>query len=451
MVPQIRRNIIEPLWAINAKSPFLNYWKLLDKRQYLPEDTLLKDQWKKVKEIIQYAYVNNNYYKNVLDTYGVKPDDIQDRADIKKIPITTKKDIKKHCDKMISKGFKKESLLKAKTGGSTGTPLELYRTEHCAHLKMAATRRSDIWSGWKPGEPIGAVWGNPEYPTTFKEKLRDTLISPFIYLDTMRLDKKAVLKFADAWQKKKPTLLFGHSHSIYLLATFCEQLGVSKIRPKAIISTSMMLLSRERKAIEKVFGVKVFDRYGCEEVSLIASECEKHEGLHINIDHLFVEFIKPDGTAALPGEEGKIVVTDLLNKAMPMIRYKVEDVGIPSQRKCSCGRGLPLMKAVSGRIADFLIREDGSHVAGVSLIERTVTAIQGIVQMQIIQESIKLIQLNIVTNDTFRNEDRNQLRNEFIDVFGQGVKIIINNVKSIRQEKSGKYRFSISKIEKSQS
>jgi phenylacetate-CoA ligase len=95
-----------------------------------------------------------------------------------------------------------------------------------------------------------------------------------------------------------------------------------ELRLKGIISTSMMLLPHERKVIEKVFQCKVTDRYGCEEVSLIGCECEMHEGMHMNIEHLVIEFVKDDGSYAVPGEPGNIVVTDLMNYAMPFIRYK---------------------------------------------------------------------------------------------------------------------------------
>ena len=129
---------------------------------------------------------------------------------------------------------------------------------------------------------------------------------------------------------------------------------IKTIQPKGIICSSMMLLPHERRQIEEVFGVKVINRYGCEEVSLIASECEKHEGLHLNVEHLFIEFIRSDGQDAKPGESGSIIVTDLINKAMPFIRYQIEDSGVPTDRRCSCGRGLPLMSEVTGRLADFL-------------------------------------------------------------------------------------------------
>jgi len=225
-----------------------------------------------------------------------------------------------------------------------------------------------------------------------------------------------------------------------------KQKGIDEIKPKGIISTSMMLLPQEREIIEKVFDCNVTNRYGCEEVGLIACECEKHDGMHLNIDHLYIEFIKEDGSPAKAGEEGAIVVTELINHGMPLIRYKIEDVGIPTDRKCSCGRGLPLMEKVAGRVADFLIRKDGSLVAGVSLVERTLTAIKGIEQMQIVQEALNNIVLNVVKGRDYNLESEKLLLNEFEDVFGKDVKIALKYIDKIPQERSGKYRFSICKV-----
>jgi phenylacetate-CoA ligase len=205
-------------------------------------------------------------------------------------------------------------------------------------------------------------------------------------------------------------------------------------------------MPHERSAIENIFGLQVIDRYGCEEISLIASECEHHEGMHINIEHIFIEFIKSDGSHAKPGEEGTIVVTDLLNRAMPFIRYSVDDIGVPTDRRCSCGRGLPLMEKVIGRIADFLVRKDGSLVAGVSLIERTLTAIPGIKQMQIIQKAIDDIVVKIVKEESFGENSERKLEHELKKVLGNSANICIVFVKKVSQEKSGKYRFSISRV-----
>jgi phenylacetate-CoA ligase len=262
----------------------------------------------------------------------------------------------------------------------------------------------------------------------------------------MHVDKAVVVTFLDQWRKAKPTLLYGHAHSLFLLAQLVRLYGLRAPMPKGILSTSMMLIPSERLLIEDVFGVKVTDRYGCEEVSLIASECDRHHGMHLNIEHLVVEFLREDGSPANSGEPGRIIVTDLMNKAMPLIRYQVEDVGVPTDRKCTCGRGLPLMESVFGRVADFLIKLDGSRVAGVSLIENTLTHFDGIAQMQIIQNTLDQIDLNIVCSEEFSAETERALLSYFQTVFSRKVRLRLNYVQQISPEKSGKYRFSICRV-----
>jgi phenylacetate-CoA ligase len=205
-------------------------------------------------------------------------------------------------------------------------------------------------------------------------------------------------------------------------------------------------MPHERGLIEEVFGIKVTDRYGCEEVSLIGCECEKHDGMHLNVEHLFIEFVREDGTSCRPGEPGRIVVTDLVNRAMPLIRYNVGDVVCPTERRCTCGRGLPLMEGVTGRVADFLVKRDGTRVAGVSLIENTLTQFPGLDQMQIIQNGYEEVVLRIVAGAAFKEEVILGLKRVFSRIFGDAIEVRIELVEEIAPEKSGKYRFSLCNI-----
>jgi phenylacetate-CoA ligase len=446
LTPYFRRKVIAPLHAWVAGSPKYSYWRELEKTQYLSEEELLEKQWMRLKSLFNFVYEKNDFYRKRFEAYGFGPQDIATPEDVRKIPKLTKQEIRAHCTGMISKGYSSESLLRFKTGGSTGRALEIYITEECSELRNACAQRHDRWSGWEIGEPVGAVWGNPDIPQNLKGRLRDWLLSPCIYLDTMSVTDQAVKEFARSWEKSRPTLLFGHAHSLYLLAQYIRKLEISAVRPKAIISTSMMLLPHERDVIEDAFGVKVVDRYGCEEVSLIASECEKHEGMHLNIEHLYIEFLGEDGHPVRAGEPGRIVVTDLMNYAMPFIRYEVEDIGVPLVAKCSCGRGFPLMEKVTGRFADFLIKADGTRIAGVSLIENTLTKIPGIDQMQIIQENFQRITLRVVPGASYSQSASDALKDYFLKTFEQDLDVNIELVGEIRPEQSGKYRFSICKI-----
>jgi phenylacetate-CoA ligase len=392
---------------------------------------------------LRYAYRHCVFYTKFWDGVGVKIEDIRALDDVRNIPAVTKRMISESGHEMVSSAIDVRTLRSAKTGGSTGTALHVRYDKRCEGMRHAAALRSDRWAGWELGEMRAALWGNPPVATTWTQRMRSLLHDRMFYLDTMRLDDRTMGEFVAQWRRKRPTTLFGHAHSIYILATYLEARGIDDLRPRAIISTSMMLIPAERRVIERAFGCRVTDRYGCEEVGLIASECERHDGLHLNIDHLYVEFITEDGSPAGPGEEGEIVVTDLINRGMPLIRYRVEDVGVPTDRLCPCGRGLPLMERVVGRVADFLVRRDGALVAGVSLVERTLTAVPGVEQMQIVQERVDRIVLHVVRGEGYNEGSEQRLAAVFSEVFGDDVSVEFLYRERLDQTPSGKYRFAI--------
>lgn len=437
-----RRAIFEPLWAAATGASLLAWWKTLEESQYLSAAALRDQQRVRLRQVTAAAAANTTFYARRFAEAGLGPC-LTSIEDLQKLPILTKREIRAHARELISRDAP-SSLLEFRTGGSTGVPLVLFISEEISHRRNAAARRSNLWTGWRVGEPVAAVWGNPKLPASPKEWLRRELLDPVIYLDTMSVTPQSVRAFARAWRREQPTLLFGHAHSLYLLARLAAELEIDDIRPRAVLSTSMMLLAQERRTIEQVFGVKVFDRYGCEEVGLIGCECEHHSALHINVDHVLVEFLDAEGQPVAPGETGYVVVTDLINDVMPLIRYRVEDLAAPIDGPCACGRGLPLMGRVAGRTADFLVRADGSRVAGVSLIENSLTCIDGIEQMQIVQDEIDRITLRVVPDVEFEPA-RPELQRYFESAF-PGTRIAIELVPAIAREANGKHRFSICNV-----
>ena len=441
--PWVRRTIAEPVWAAVKGASIRAHWHQLERTQYLSESELRDRQQDRLRRISAAACRNTVFYARRFAEAGVGTR-LRSLEDLQKLPILTKRDVRAHAQEMLSYRVT-GPILEFRTGGSTGVPLTLLLSEEVSHQRNAAARRSNLWTGWRVGEPVGAVWGNPKLPETVKEWLRDELLDPVVYLDTMAMSPDAVRDFARAWKRKGATLLFGHAHSLFLLAQMTRDLGLDEFRPKAVIATSMMLLPHERRVIDEVFGIRVFDRYGCEEVGLVGCECERHTALHINIDHLIVEFIREDGRQAAPGERASVVVTDLINDTMPMLRYRVEDLAAPIAGACGCGRGLPLMDYVAGRTADFLVRADGTRVAGVSLIENTLTKFHGIEQMQIVQEELERIVLKIVRPGDGAPDPRLALRHYFERTF-PGTRVDIEDVNSIPRETNGKYRFAICRV-----
>ena len=445
MLTWMSKHVFFPLWEIKDCAHRLKYLRELSASQWWDTTTLRDRQWQRAREIVRYAFDHCPYYQKSLADAGIGGT-LRDWSDFRRIPILTKQDICDDSERLLSREFRREDLVEARTGGSTGTSLTLRFDQRCQELRNAAAMRSDRWAGWDIGMKVAAVWGNPPVAYTLKQKLRSLLLDRTFYLDTMDVSKVSVRRFIDDWRRQRPAVIFGHSHSIYILATYLQRMGIKDLRPRGIVATSMMLLEPERRLIEEVFDCACTNRYGCEEVGLIACECEQHKGLHLNVDHLVVEFLREDGTECAPGEEGDIVVTDLNNRGMPLIRYRVEDMGVPSDRECPCGRGLPLMERVTGRRADFLKRPDGSLVAGVSLVERTLTTIRGIQQMQLQQDGLRQVCARIVVNSTFTANGEQNLRNELQSVFGDEVTINIERVPALDHTRSGKYRFAICNV-----
>lgn len=434
---------MEPLWSAVTGASLVSWWRQLEGTQYLPLDTLRDRQEARLRTVTAAACRDTPFYARRFAHAGVGSG-LRTIEDLRRLPVLTKREIRTSAAEMLSRRVNRSSLLEFRTGGSTGVPLVLLISEEISHQRNAAARRSDLWTGWRVGEGVGAVWGNPKRPQSVKDRLRAELLKPVIYLDTMSLSPASVRAFAREWRRERPTMLFGHAHSLFLLAQTVADEGIDDIRPRAILSTSMMLLDAERRVLEKVFGVPVTDRYGCEEVGLIGCECERHAGLHMNVDHLIVEFLRADGEPAAPGETGFVVVTDLLNDVMPLIRYRVEDMAASIAEPCPCGRGLPMMGRVAGRVADFLLREDGTRVAGISLIENTLTKIPGIEQMQILQEQIDRIVVKIVPDRGHADARPELLR--YFEVTFPGSRVEVETVAAIPREPNGKYRFSVCRV-----
>lgn len=441
----LSRHVFHPLWDVKDRSRRLRILRELERTQWLAPQVLRARQRERLSGIVRYAAEHSPYYGRLF-----RERDFHASAftldEFASLPVLTKALIRGSTDEILSREFKRGELGEHKTGGSTGVALNTYFDKDWLVTRTADYMRSDQWAGYFHGMKVAALWGNPPVPKSAKERLRRLLIDRFLYLDTIDLNDRSIGEFVAAWRREKPEILLGHSHSLYMLARHLREKRINDLRPRGIISTSMMLLAHERQVIEAAFDRKVTDRYGCEEVGLIACECEVHHGLHLDIEHLYVEFVRADGGAAGPGEEGALVITDLLNRGMPFIRYRIEDVGVPSDRVCPCGRGFPLLERVTGRVADYLKRRDGSLVAGVSLVERTLTAIAGIEQLQVVQPSREEIVLNVIRAADFTADSESALLREFAGVFGPGMTFRIDYLSGIPQERSGKYRFSICRV-----
>jgi phenylacetate-CoA ligase len=450
IIRPIAKNIIFPLIILREKSSTLKHLAEMEITQFLSAEEIRNLQLERLKKLMVHAYKNCPFYTKRFDEAGFKPEKMHSLEDILIIPVLTKKDIQRNKETIKDKNFGKDMLIPNKTGGSTGSPLHFYLDADRLFSRQAATFRHNRWTGWDIGVKTAALWGHREDISGlqhFKARLRNFLVDRRVILDTSSITLEKLASFKLQLRQFNPMVYIAYANSMYLFARYLKETNsTDHHRPRAIITSAEVLDPEQRMLIEKIFDCRVFDRYGSRETSVIASECDKHTGLHICAETFLLEFIKENKPVA-SGELGKIVITDLLNYGMPFIRYQIEDAGIPAGDNCSCGRGLPLMKMAAGRVTDFFVTPDRKIISGASLTIYLIANTPGIAQAQLIQEKIDEIVFKIVKGDNFTEESLKFLKNEIPKYFGDSVKYQIEYVDQIPLESSGKYRFSISKVD----
>src|SRR4051812_28325745 len=396
--------------------------------------------------MLAHAFDTCPYYRAKYRAAGITPADIRSRADIDRVPTITKEEIQEHCDEMVSSKYATSKLIKDMTGGSTGSPMQFYYEPERFESREGATLRHNRWSGWEIGDRVAVLWGAPQdmMSGTLRDRIRTWIQERRLMLDASDLSEASMRSFARELLAYRPAVLKAYANTLGLFAQYIKSEGIDGIRPRGIVCSAEVLTAENRSLIEDAFGCRVFNRYGCREFAVIASECEVHDGMHINAENLLVEALV-DGRSRTD-EDGEIVITDLRNFAMPMIRYRIRDVGRIRQAPCRCRRGLPLLDVSGGRVTDFLHTTSGSKVSGIVIATYVITSIPGIRQIQFVQNEPGAVTVNLVKGPQWSPRSLNELTTRARRYLGEGMRLKIEYRDHIALERSGKYRFSISKL-----
>ena len=413
----------------------------LKKSQWLPRETLEKIQEKKLRNIIRYAYENVEYYHELFKSSNLNPRDVENVDDLRQIPILNKSQIQNSFQKIIAHNVNKNRCASSRTSGSSGRPLTILFDEHAADNIGSRSHRHFLECGGRLRDRI-AHFTNPH------RSLRHT--SWFNHLGFLRRKYFSVFDKTEnhisGLLDYSPDVIESYPSILWLVAQTVQDKHIEGINPRLIFCTSELLPQDVRKKINSAFGVDLIDQYGSAEFGTFAWECQKHNGYHMDIESVVVEFLK-NGENVSPVEKGEIVVTGLFNFAMPLIRYSIGDIGGPSSEQCSCGRGLPLMKVVEGRADDFLVLPSGTIISprNINLLEY----IDGIAAYRIIQEKPDKLRVQVVASGDFSQETISHVRSEILKgCLGEDMEISVEIVDEIPRDKAGKIRAVVSEVKK---
>lgn len=421
----------------------------LDASQYYSPEQLHDIQMERLKRILAVAYEQTPFYRERFDASGFHPDNFKDADDLKKIPPLTKNDIRRDLSKMLSPLCKdKNTCVSSISGGTTGPSIELYNSKSALTRKFASQLRFDSWAGWAAGEWTSIIWpavvDMHHNPPTVKDWLKNYLSIRSISLQQAVIEEDDFARHFNAFKGKNPTMLRGFPFQVNQAARYSRENGLKFPHLKGIITTGEPLLPGQRDLIEQAFQSPVYDSYRAREVGCIAQECSEHNGMHISAELLYVEIDHTENETAQEGE-GRILVTDLVNDAMPFIRYEIGDIGTLATGTCACGRGLPLLQSIGGRTSDQLFTPDGRLVSPVTIIPNLFHLIGILNQFRIIQDRLDHLIIQMVKPAP--DEDKLKMQRAAAErIFGQAMKITYEYVDRIQPVASGKYPFIISKI-----
>jgi len=436
---------------------FLWYCYQLSKNQWLKPPRLRRLQRKRLRAILKHAYENVKIYNEKLDSVGIKPDDIKTVEDLQKLPFTTKQEVWSGIpSQSIAKGYDINKCVKMSTSGTSGGPMPVYYDKRFWDYVSAARYRSRRAVGISPLDKYFRIQfrglpsrnqGAGKETSGVKHRSRWKTSLGLAYYLFRGFQKTACITYAadeiiSGIIEFQPKVLSGNPSYLRLITETIADIGIKDFHPKVLLSRGEVLDEPTRKFLESSFGCPVFEIYGAYEVGSISWECKRKEGQHISADLLILEIIR-DGEPVGPCERGEIVVTGLLNYAMPLIRYRLGDVGILGDERCSCGRSFPLLKSIEGRAVDCFTLPSGRIVPPKPIM----TAIQGtpgVSRYQAVQESKNKVTIELMKHKNDSDVSISELTARCREVLGEDIEIEV--FVGTRENLKAKFRPVISKL-----
>lgn len=419
--------------------------RAMERSQYWPRARLEALRVERLRALLRHAGTHVPYYRELFARVGFDADADIGLDDLCRLPLLDKAAIRAHGDAL--KSDQARGLARFNTGGSSGEPLIFHiGTERVAH-DVAAKWRATRWWGVDIGDPEIVLWGSPielgaqDRMRQWRDRAMRTALLPAFEMSPAKVDG-----FIAAMRARRPRMLFGYPSAFAHIATHARERGIAlnDLGIRVAFVTSERLYPHQRELIESVFGCPVANGYGGRDAGFIAHQCPVG-GMHLTHEDIIVEIIDGQGRTLPVGERGEIVVTHLATRDFPFIRYRTGDIGVLDDGVCACGRTLPLLREIEGRSTDFLVARDGTVMHGLALIY-IVRDLPGVRQFKIVQESLDLTRILLVTDAGFDDACIADIEAGARARLGADVTIQVERVAEIPPERSGKYRYVVSKV-----
>ncbi len=433
------RNFILPAGDFLCGQRMIRRLKFLEEAQWWSAEKIREERLRLLKELVRTAYHETVFYRELMDSARVKPEDIRSFEDMEKIPAVTKAMIRRAYPEKISRGTGQRTY-ESRTSGSTGENFAVLEDAATAGWYRASFLLSLEWSGWSLGEPH--LQTGMTLDRGFQKKVKDVLLRAS-YFSAFDLTDECLDGMLQTLERKKIRYLWGYPGSLYYLALRAGKKGWN--RPlKSAVTWGDTLFPHYRKEIEKVFSCRVFDTYGCAEGMQIAAQCEQG-AWHLHDLDVLVEFTDEKGNKAGENTEANLIMTRLHAGPMPLMRYRIGDAGVRGlQRPCACGRGFQTMEGLRGRETDVVVTPSGNRLI-VHFFTGIFEHFTGVESFQVVQETADSLRVFLAVHEGGNNAGLERAVRTALEEKGlSGMKLEIEFVREIPL-KAGKRRFVINK------
>jgi len=360
---------------------------------------------------------------------------------LKKFPVISKADLlSKQQEFYPNSGKKKAWWPLGKTSGTTGSPLEIYRSYNSILYENAFLRRHWSWSGFKRGMRRATLRGDMVVPIEKRKPpyWYQNLLDNQLLISSRHLQKDKLPSILEKLIDFSPYILEAYPSTAYAVAKFLESEN-SYVYIPYVYTGSEMLYEHQRELIEQRFKSKVMDFYGMAERVAFASECE-HGNLHLNTDYSFVEILDEDNNPTK--NYGYVVGTSFHNLLMPLVRYKLSDITKWKIGSCPCGRTFPMIEPIQGKFEDILYGGKGDSISP-SVLTFAFKGVKNINKSQVAQVNSSSWEIRIVPESGLGEIEEKLLFHNIKTMVDPSVNVSIQTVSDIPRTQSGKYRWVI--------
>lgn len=358
----------------------------------LTDNRLRSLQTRKLRKLVADAYKNVPYYHDLMNQSKISPDQIRSVDDLQIFPLTNKTTLQQYPTKyLLNRRFHQDQLLSERSSGSTGQPFTVY-FDKAYHLRRNLLFLRGLFAtGYRLGQKLLLISSRPR---------RSIPLLRWRYLPFEMPDDQMI----QALCKTKPEILYGPRVTLIRLAQAIEQSGAQVPKLSGIITTAESLSNKDRTLLSEIFQAQVYDFYGSTEMGLVGWECSHHDGYHLSVDSLLIEYLPVN----YQDNHYRLVITNLDLAAMPLIRFDTGDIAVPSKNhSCKCNRQFPKLQQVEGRQIDCIKLVDGRMITPYQ-ITCTIEKMAEVGQFKIIQNSyhqIKVI-INLLFGDPLMMETK---------------------------------------------